>query len=295
VVNVNSNAVFQRSFQSLSKPIVMYLLEIMPAIQGFRVFTALSPHRGKRDLYLGWCLSVESDGVVPELGKNKRIASLQIKATLAGDWVEGLNLYNLCKTWEMMLSGKTWSPLPIDDWFLDSDLLAVTGTYGYRYFAGLNRSGGSVTDKGSFLWVLKTGREILRKKNSTPNTLPSDIIALTKWWFHAALAEAGELFHSEVKIDTDYSKPRRDVFPIDSPHGCMKELETRKSDMSEWGRMTKNVSHTLQALMASNDTASVSSIDSVASPVFQLKHSVVHVEKLGVKRKASGDSMCSHL
>ena len=284
VTNVNSNAVFQRSFQSKCKAIIMYLTEIMPAIQGFRVFTSLSPHRGKTDLYLGWCLSVEADGTVPEKGKNEKLANAQLKATWAGNWVEGLDLYNLCKTWEQMLVGKEWNAVPIDEWFMNAELITVMELFGFRFFSGINRSGGSVEDRGSFLWVVKTGKGILLKKDSTPNTLPADVISLAQWWFHAALTEAGELFHSEIKVDTDYSKPLQDVFLVDSPHGCMKELATKQEDMSVLGRMTKNVSHTLQALMAENNNVSVSQIDSVASPVFQLRHPMVHIGKSGVKR-----------
>jgi hypothetical protein len=92
VRNVNSNAVFQQAFNHRCKLLIMYLLEICTAVPDFHIFTALSPHRGEFDAYIGWCMSVEEDGSLPEAGRDKKLGAKHLKGIKGGKWVEELDL-----------------------------------------------------------------------------------------------------------------------------------------------------------------------------------------------------------
>ena len=114
----NPNAVFQQAFKHQCRLLVMYLMEVCSAVPNFSIFTSLSPFRGELDLYLGWCLSVESDGSVPDEGKDKKLGAKHVKALKLGLWAEDLDLYNLCRLWELALAGNasavSFIPCPLE-------------------------------------------------------------------------------------------------------------------------------------------------------------------------------------
>ena len=292
--HANPSAVFQLAFKSNSKVLVMYLMEMCTALPDFKIFTSLSTFRGDLDLYLAWCLSVESDGTVPRDCKHKRVGAKHILATKSGDWSDGLDVLNLCMLWELNCAGKTGevdSFVPVEPhlWFLSDSGLKTIKKFGYRYFAGLNRAGGSEEDEGSFLWVMKTGMDLLDSK-ATSRLLSEDVDDIVQWWFHAALMEAWRLFHSETKSDTDYSKPLRDVFILRTVDGCIVELARRMKSRSQWSEMTEDLPFTMQALVGSSAPSGSGSrsTNTTVSSMSRLKNPVLQVPKMPSKRKASG-------
>ena len=285
-VNPERNAIFQYAFQSRCKLIVMYLIGLSPAIPGYALFPALSPVRGEFDLFLGWCLSAEGSGLIPVRGKDKRVGEDHIRGFKLGKWVEELNLYNLCRMWEMHLANRPFTPVDVAEWFLDPSLLKSMKKYGLRLLAGVNRVGGDEDVVGSFLWVMKTGMELLDDRE-TSQLLPQDTNDLVQWWFHSALAEAGRLFASEVKRDTDYSKPLRDVFLLDSADGCIAELKSKRLARDKWGSMVDELPFTIGAVMSQATLSSPASNVTQPDPsaMSRLQNSVLSVSVVGKTSK----------
>ena len=108
VENQNSNALFQCTFQSQCKLLIMFILSLIGGAPGYQVFPKLSPCTGHFDLYLGWAPSVSSTGIVPKIGQNKRVSAAFCDALKKGKWLAELYLYKYAKAWEQMLSCKSY-------------------------------------------------------------------------------------------------------------------------------------------------------------------------------------------
>ena len=295
MVSPDVNAIFQHAFQCRSKLIVMYLMELTSSVSGFPLFTSLSPFRGEFGLYLGWCLSVDASGEVPTRGRDKSVGALHVTALKKGRWTEELDLFNLCRMWEMHLANKPFSPIGPDGLYLDSAWLKTMKKYGLRLFSGINRAGGSEEDEGSFLWAVKTGMDLLDARE-TNQLAPADTDDLVQWWFHAALGEAGKLFQGEVKGDTDFSKLMSSVFLRRTPGGCIEQLESKQKNRTKWSSMVDDMPFTVGLVMnqSTNVSSPTSSAVSLAvSSVSQLKTSTLSVPKAGQSRASGGNSTCS--
>ena len=243
-------------------------------------------------------MSVEANGTVPEVAKDKKLGAKHMRAVKLGLWGDDLDIYNLCKLWSLMVADKTtemsmFLPKTDAELFLDDSWLQIMSKFGHRLYPGLKRSGGIEADKGSFLWVVKTGRDLLAEKE-TSKLAPADTDDIVQWWFHAALTEAGRLFRSELKPDTDYSKPLSDVFLLDSPSGCMRVLESRISSRVSWTKMATNLPFIVQVLISSSSSVAqphdgsfawaLSSLSRFRAPSFQ-------VPKFESRKQAGG--VCS--
>ena len=165
--------------------------------------------------------------------------------------------------------------------------------FGHRLFAGINRVGGSESVQGSFLWVMKTGIDLLegRELSKLATTDTDDIV---QWWFYAAFTEAGRLLRGEVKPDTDYSKILSDVFLLDFPGGCMRSLKEKVESRETWTKMAANLPFTVQAVMSGAVSSNVSSVSSgsasALSSVARLRTPFLQVPTQSAKRKIGGVS-----
>jgi hypothetical protein len=171
-----------------------------------------------------------------------------------GEWAS-MDLANNCKAWEQATRNKT-AVMDADPHF-NPQLLRTMALRGRRLFSAIKRDGGDEATTGSFAWVVKQGIELLDSRDSR-SCLPLEVDQTVQWWFKAALEEAGLRFASDLKPDSDFAKPLRNVFLLKNGRGCITKLHKRLEEWNRFGDMQEEMPRTfgnLNALLQQHNVA----------------------------------------
>jgi hypothetical protein len=160
------NEVFQTTFRHGCKLLTLHLLNMSTGVNGFLIFSSLSPYRNHFAEYIAWALSTDDQGLVARKSQGRLPPDSVVKALLQGLWGPQLDLYNLAMVWEQMLAGRTHPAVEEHLWYLDTVQLRVMLKLGFRLFEAIARSGGDELAVGSFKWVMNQGLELLQSRNT---------------------------------------------------------------------------------------------------------------------------------
>ena len=94
---VDIHNLYETTFQSGEKILILYLVKKLTKIHGVPVIMKLTPFRESFPEFLAWAISTDDQGVTPPHAVGKQLHVRQVEAVLKGTWESHLLLLDLCK------------------------------------------------------------------------------------------------------------------------------------------------------------------------------------------------------
>ena len=147
---------------------------------------------------------------------------------------------------------------------------------------------------------MKQGIELLDSRDSR-SCLPREVDQTVQWWFKAALGEAGRRFAADLKPDSAFAKPLRNVFLLKNGRGCISKLQKRLAEWSRFGDMQEEMPMTfgsLNALLQQHNGTNLDNGSSMEVNGLTLVEPMAKKQKTGsalpsVSRFSSGVQWCA--